>query len=128
MSQSSYSVQTSDSVTMTCVISANPSATSVTWYRVASAGLEAIVVGSSSKYSGGSVTSPSLTISNTVDSDGGTYRCTATNAVGTGSSADVILDVVGSEWENQNLGKTSVLTKSDEMQIQPNNLKDHPSC
>ncbi|XP_065932028.1 platelet binding protein GspB isoform X4 [Magallana gigas] len=96
VSQSSYSVQTSDSVTMTCVISANPSATSVTWYRVASAGLEAIVVGSSSKYSGGSVTTPSLTISNTVDSDGGTYRCTATNAVGTGSSANVILDVVGS--------------------------------
>uniref|UniRef100_A0A8W8KZ99 Ig-like domain-containing protein n=1 Tax=Magallana gigas TaxID=29159 RepID=A0A8W8KZ99_MAGGI len=62
---------------------------------VASAGLEAIVVGSSSKYSGGSVTTPSLTISNTVDSDRGTYRCTATNAVGTGSSANVILDVVG---------------------------------
>lgn len=112
MSQSSYSVQTSDSVTMTCVISTNPSATSITWYRVASAGLEAIVVGSSSKYSGGSVTTPSLTISNTVDSDRGTYRCTATNAVGTGSSANVILDVVGSEWEDQNLGKTSLSSQS----------------
>lgn len=112
MSQLSYSVQTSDSVTMMCIISANPSATSVTWYRVASAGLEAIVVGSSSKYSGGSLTTPSLTISNTVDSDRGTYRCTATNAVGTGSSANVILDVVGSEWEVQNLGKTSLSSQS----------------
>lgn len=112
MSQSSYSVQTSDSVTMTCVISANPSATSVTWYRVANAGLETIVVGSSSKYSGGSVTTPSFTISNTVDSDRGTYRCTATNAVGTGSSANVIMDVVGSEWEDQNLGKTSLSSQS----------------
>lgn len=112
MSQSSYSVQTSDSVTMTCVISANPSATSVTWYTVASAGLETIVVGSSSKYSGGSVTTPSLTISNTVDSDRGTYRCTATNAVGAGSSANVIFDVVGSEWEDQNVGKTSLSSQS----------------
>ena len=97
--QSIYSVQNSDPVTLTCVVSANPSATSVTWYRVTNSGLEPIVVGSSSKYSGGSVATPSLTLSSAVDSDQGTYRCTATNAAGTGSSANVVLNVEGSEWE-----------------------------
>nr|XP_022324737.1 hemicentin-1-like isoform X38 [Crassostrea virginica] len=94
--QSIYSVQNSDPVTLTCVVSANPSATSVTWYRVTNSGLEPIVVGSSSKYSGGSVATPSLTLSSAVDSDQGTYRCTATNTAGTGSSANVVLNVEGS--------------------------------
>nr|XP_022325051.1 hemicentin-1-like isoform X42 [Crassostrea virginica] len=94
--QSIYSVQNSDPVTLTCVVSANPSATSVTWYRVTNSGLVPIVVGSSSKYSGGSVATPSLTLSSAVDSDQGTYRCTATNAAGTGSSANVVLNVEGS--------------------------------
>lgn len=86
-------------MTLSCIISANPSVTSVTWYRVINIGLQPIVIGSSTKYSGGSLNTPDLTINRVVVSDGGTYRCSATNGVGTGTSPDISLTVVGREWD-----------------------------
>lgn len=84
---------------MTCIILVNSSVTFVIWYRVVSVGFEVIVVGLFFKYSGGLVITFSFIIFNIVDSDGGIYRCIVINVVGIGSSVNVILDVVGSEWE-----------------------------
>ena len=53
----------------------------------------------SNRYTGGNVNTPSLTISNTVDSDEGYYICTATNAVGTGQSSQTYVDVTGSKYK-----------------------------
>lgn len=84
---------------MTCIILVNSSVTFVIWYRVVSVGFEIIVFGLFFKYSGGLVITFSFIIFNIVDSDRGIYRCIVINVVGIGSSVNVILDVVGSEWE-----------------------------
>ena len=52
----------------------------------------------SQKYFGGTRNTPSLTIQNTDDSDEGYYICTATNAVGTGSSSQSYVDITGSKY------------------------------
>lgn len=52
---------------------------------------------SSNRYTGSSVSNPSLTITNTVAGDIGDYKCYATNSVGTGESAQTLLNVVGSK-------------------------------
>jgi hypothetical protein len=49
------------------------------------------------KYSGSTVSTPSLTITNAQNSDEGNYVCYATNLAGTGSSSQTFLDVVGSK-------------------------------
>ena len=95
--QSSYGVTTGSSVTLQCFASGNPAVTSVSWQRLFNNQYSALVI-DGSKYSGGSIQSPSLTISSTDSNDGGTYRCAASNSVGTGYSQDTSLTVSGSTY------------------------------
>ena len=50
------------------------------------------------KYSGSTVQTPSLTITGATAGDEGNYVCSATNSVGTATSSDTFLDVVGSKY------------------------------
>ena len=92
---STYSVLYGDSITIECSITASPAHNSVTWQKINSGITSTINFGNSAKYSGGSKSTPSLTILNTVTTDSGSYRCSATNIVGTGSSQDTSLTVTG---------------------------------
>jgi hypothetical protein len=56
------------------------------------------LIGGNSRYSGASVNSPSLVITNAVNADEGYYTCSATNVVGTGISQQTFLDITGSRW------------------------------
>jgi hypothetical protein len=85
-------------VTLQCTVSGNPSVTTVQWTRVLIGQSQNVVTGGNTRYSGGSVNSPSLGISNVVNSDEGYYRCSATNSIGTGTSQQTFLDVAGSKW------------------------------
>nr|XP_022324734.1 hemicentin-1-like isoform X35 [Crassostrea virginica] len=93
---SSYSVNFGDSVTIPCSVSANPSATGVFWERVSQSGVPSTISLVPSKYSGGTLLSPDLVISNTDTTDQGFYRCLATNSVGTSTSDSAFLAVIGS--------------------------------
>ena len=70
------------SVTITCqTLGARPAVTSVMWKN----GQEVISVTSDSKYSGGTVQTPSLTIRTVLKSDAGEYTCQMGNDVGHGT-------------------------------------------
>ena len=77
------------SVTITCkTIGARPAVTSVTWKK----GQEVIHVTSHSKYTGGTVLTPSLTIGSVLKTDAGEYKCQVGNDVGH-DAASVTLEV-----------------------------------
>lgn len=84
-------------VTVECQVQANPAHTSVQWKRVINGVTSDLDVSNGNKYIGATVNTPSLTIQATTDSDEGYYICTATNAVGTGSSSQSYVDVTGSK-------------------------------
>lgn len=77
-------------------MSANPRVTSISWQRSNGGVTENLVIASVARYSGGTVTTPSLTITNAQLEDEGNYRCIASNGVGTGQSGLALVDVVGS--------------------------------
>jgi hypothetical protein len=97
--QPQYSVNFGDSVTLECVVSGNPTHTSVSWLRVINGQTSSINFGLN-KYSGSTVNTPSLTVNSAEISDEGNYICTATNSIGTGQSSQTFLDVVGSMYTN----------------------------
>ncbi|XP_052103319.1 hemicentin-1-like [Mytilus californianus] len=88
-----YSVEIAMSVTLQCTVTANPAHTNVTWNKTVNG--QQTNIGSNSRYTGGSTVTPSLTISDAVDSDKGFYICTAVNVVGEGQSSQTYLDVIG---------------------------------
>ena len=89
----------SNSQTLGCTITGTPQATSVTWTKTVGGQTTDIDVASNSgKYSGSTVSSPSLIIQSIAQSDEGNYVCTATNVVGTSSSQAAFFDVTGSKW------------------------------
>ncbi|XP_052103233.1 hemicentin-1-like [Mytilus californianus] len=94
--QSQYSVNVGSSVTMVCTISANPVHTSAFWHKVVNGVATNINLSQTSKYSGSTTTSPSLTVLNAVVADEGYYTCSAQNSVGTGTSSQTFLGVSGS--------------------------------
>jgi len=99
ISQSTFSVNINNTITLDCVVSANPAHTSVYWTRqIGNGNAEKLKPASTKKYDGSTTISPSLTIYNIDMSDEGTYICHAANAVGTGQSLQTFLDVVGSEY------------------------------
>ena len=85
------------SITLSCtIVSQIPAATNVYWQVTNNGQTTQIVVASSGgKYSGSTLTNPSLTIYNAVFSDGGLYRCFAQNLVGTGQSSELTLTIAG---------------------------------
>ncbi|XP_076112262.1 hemicentin-1-like isoform X2 [Mytilus galloprovincialis] len=92
--QSQYSVTIGQTITLICTVTANPAHTIVYWRRNVNGVFTDLQ--SSNRYTGSSVSNPSLTITNTVAGDIGDYKCYATNSVGTGESAQTLLNVVGS--------------------------------
>ena len=97
MQSNSYSVLLGQTATLVCTITANPSATSVQWYRVIN-GVQSSLSTTAGKYNTPTVTSPNLNVNNAQQSDAGYYVCTATNIVGTGTSAQTYLAVTGSKF------------------------------
>ena len=84
--------------TLFCSVSGTPSPTNIYWEKKQNDGSYTTVdVSGNSRYSGGSLLSPNLVITNAAFSDSGTYRCLATNAAGLANSIDETLNVVGSE-------------------------------
>ena len=86
-----------DTITLGCTVSANPSATSVYWQKVTGS-ITFTVDMSSARYTGSSVSTPSLTITNLNSNDAGNYICLAANSVGTGQSLQGQLTVIGSRF------------------------------
>ncbi|XP_069133870.1 basement membrane-specific heparan sulfate proteoglycan core protein-like [Argopecten irradians] len=93
--QTAYSTTSGQSVTLVCTVNANPFQTGVTWQKFTNGVYQPVSITGNSRYSGGTVASPSLVISNALTTDGGTYRCTAVNSIGTGTSGNTLLTVAG---------------------------------
>jgi hypothetical protein len=92
--QSSYSVNTGNTVTLVCTVSSNLAITSVQWQRNVGGTITTITSSTNTnKYSGSTTTTPSLTIFSAQQSDVGTYTCFASNSVGTGQSTTTTLSV-----------------------------------
>ena len=75
-------------VTIQCSYVSNPVATNVIWTKSS----QAITI-DGSKYVGGTLNNPSLTISNLAKSDEASYKCSVVNAIGQGDSVFVALTV-----------------------------------
>ena len=85
--QSSYSVNTGNTVTLVCTVSSNLPITSVQWQRNIGGTITTINSNTNTnKYSGSTTSNPSLTIFNVQQSDAGTYTCFGSNSGGTGQS------------------------------------------
>ena len=82
--------------TITCSVSSFSVITDVTWIKTTAVGNEIVnVVGVDGKFSGGTLSDPSLTINNIAKSDEGIYMCRATNCFGTTSSEYSVLTCKG---------------------------------
>ncbi|OWF42447.1 Hemicentin-1 [Mizuhopecten yessoensis] len=82
-----YSVPIGGSATLGCTITSSPAATSIFWSKVTNGASSTISTAGNSRYSGGTLSSPSLVITSLQSSDAGSYRCNAVNSVGTGQSS-----------------------------------------
>ncbi|XP_071174281.1 uncharacterized protein [Mytilus edulis] len=82
--------------TISCTLSGKPSAQDITWYFTPTneSKNEICPRNNSAKYSGGTISDPSLTILNFQTSDSGAYECSATNAAGTGNSNSSVLTCI----------------------------------
>lgn len=80
------------SINIPCRYVANPAVTGVSWKRTKS-GVSDILSITGSKYGGGSLSQPSLTIYSLGSDDIAEYQCLATNVIGTGESEKVTLNV-----------------------------------
>ncbi|CAC5398269.1 unnamed protein product [Mytilus coruscus] len=113
--QSTYSTNIWNTITLACVVSANPAHTAVYWTRQINNGnTETLNPASFSKYSGSAVQSPSLTINNVDISDEGKYICHATNVVGTGQSSETFLDVIGYAPTSIAISPSSISVNEDQ--------------
>jgi len=101
---------TGQTATLECVITANPAATSVQWYKVVG-GQQQAITSSPGKYNTPTVNNPNLVISTAQSSDEGYYVCSATNVVATASSSQTFLDVTGSMFSFMLLFSFSVFKK-----------------
>lgn len=94
---STYTGQYGNSVTLVCTVSAVPFQTNVYWEKDGFAQINS----GDNGYSGSTTNNPSLTINSVTTSDQGTYRCFATNIVGTGQSSTTQLTVSGGNVDLQ---------------------------
>lgn len=94
-----YAVDFGRQVALGCTVTANPAHTSVNWKKIKNGVSTDIEMANSGKYSGSSVSSPSLVINNANLDDEASYVCYATNSIGTGQSTSTVLDVVGSKYK-----------------------------
>lgn len=90
------SVTVGDQVTVACSVSGYPLSTAISWLKIAN-GIRTNIDVSQARFSGGTVSNPSLTINPAESSDEGDYQCSATNILGTSQSGTAYLDVLGSK-------------------------------
>ena len=88
--QSSYSVNTGNTVTLVCTVSSSLPITNVYWQRNIGGSITTITNTNTNKYSGSTTTTPSLTIFSVQQSDVGTYTCYGSNSVGTDQSSTTL--------------------------------------
>lgn len=93
--ESVYSVNIGGNINLVCTIQANPVHIAVTWQKIINGVTTTVLI--SGRFSGATVTNPTLTISNVTLEDEGYYVCFATNSVGNGQSSQCYLDVLGSK-------------------------------
>lgn len=101
IAQNSYSVNLGGAVELVCIVSADPPVSSITWTRTVNGVTSTLNIGSLTRFTGGTVSNPSLTILNAQTSDEGTYVCSAQNSAGTGQSGSTTLSIVGSKYLKQ---------------------------
>lgn len=94
--QPQYSLTVGNNIVLECTVDANPAHTNVMWRKIVNGQPTEITIGT--RFSGSTVSNPSLTINNAQSSDAGYYVCYASNSVGTGQSAQTYLNVVGSKF------------------------------
>ena len=94
VTRDAYSVDVGGSVTLQCSVTADPVHNNVYWRKV-DGGTETSITIDNSKYTGSTISNPSLTINTVTFNDTGTYYCYASNSVGTGVSTQVIVAVSG---------------------------------
>ena len=96
---SNYNTNIGATVTLGCTVVASPAATNVYWERIVNNLQQSVnTTSSNSRYSGSTVSNPSLVITNAQSSDEGNYICYATNSIGTGNSQQSYLNVIGSKF------------------------------
>ncbi|XP_033752264.1 hemicentin-1-like isoform X3 [Pecten maximus] len=92
----SYSVTIGTTFTLQCTVSSTTTITNVFWRRLIN-GVTSTITIDNVNYSGGSTSTPSLTIIAASASDSGTYTCFASNVAGTGSATTQLI-VTGSKY------------------------------
>ena len=116
-------------MTLGCPVSANPAATAVVWYKD---NAQLTVTG---RYSGGTLSTPDLTISGLSGSDTGRYFCRVTNSLGTTDSSNINVDVqckclflrVAAAIGNFRLARTHTHTHA-RMHVRIHKTKDRSIC
>lgn len=94
-----YQTDFGNSVTLGCTVTANPVHTIVYWRKIVNGVSSNINVGSSGgKYSGSTVSSPSLVVNNANLDDKASYVCYAENSIGVGQSTSTVLNVLGGNF------------------------------
>ncbi|VDI52918.1 Hypothetical predicted protein [Mytilus galloprovincialis] len=96
--QSTYSVTYGQNITIPCtIIGAIPAHFRVTWFyanKINFFFVSIVNVGDHTKYSGGTLNTPALTILNTNKEDAGFYTCVAENQVDSAHSNETLLNVL----------------------------------
>lgn len=87
-------------MTINCTVTSLPAATQITWQRNVN-NVNTTIDIRMIKYSGGTTSNPSLTISRVQADDQGQYFCQASNIEGTGTSNYVNLTVIGGKCYKQ---------------------------
>lgn len=98
VAQTYYLVNYGQSVQLVCSVRSMPIHTQLYWTRIQNGLPVTISMTNTTKYSGSTVSNPSLTISNVDQNDETYYICYATNTVGTGQSQQTYVDVIGSMY------------------------------
>ena len=80
---------------MGCTIKASPPVSNMVWQKYSNGHYTDIQLYNGSKFKVASWNAPSLMLTDSKTSDSGTYRCSATNHVGTSYSEDVSVSITG---------------------------------
>uniref|UniRef100_K1QLB0 Uncharacterized protein n=1 Tax=Magallana gigas TaxID=29159 RepID=K1QLB0_MAGGI len=75
---------------LNCYVTSPTTVSSITWLYQKNGVNSVVNTGDTSKYSGGTVGTPSLTVKNVQVTDVGNYRCQAQNTAGIGQSASMV--------------------------------------
>ncbi|XP_063425762.1 uncharacterized protein LOC134709532 [Mytilus trossulus] len=88
----STTLNTSESVTFDCSVTASPSVTDFYWRKRVS-GVNSVISTTDSRFTIAGLSAPTLTITNLQEADGGEYFCVASNPIGEGTSTGITLTV-----------------------------------